>query len=150
MPVLIAWLYAAIMLTQPIAAKVIGVKDGDTIVVWYNNTKQTIRLEHIDCPEKKQAYGKVAKQFTSNLCYGKMVRFNNLGKKDRNKRLIAEVYINNICINKQLVQAGLAWHFKKYSANTNYASIENIAKQKQLGLWKDKQPIAPWLWRKAH
>jgi micrococcal nuclease len=150
MHLLMVWLYAVLMVTQPITAKVIGVKDGDTIVVWYNNTKQTIRLEHIDCPEKKQAYGNVAKQFTRNLCLGKMVSFNNNGKRDRNKRLIAEVFINNICINKQLVQAGLAWHFKKYSTNTIYANLETVAKQNQLGLWKDTQPIAPWLWRKAH
>jgi micrococcal nuclease len=149
MHILLLWLSYILTLTQPFTAKVIGVKDGDTIEVFYQNTKQTIRLEHIDCPEKKQPFGKQAKQYVSTLCYGKMVTINHTGKKDRNKRLIAEVYINKICINKQLLQEGLAWHFKKYSTRTDYAALEVTAKQQKKGLWKDANAIAPWLWRKA-
>ena len=54
-----------------VSAKVVGVKDGDTYVTLIDKTQITIRLEHVDCPEKKQAYGQVAKQFGSNFCFGK-------------------------------------------------------------------------------
>ena len=129
-------------------AKVVGIKDGDTFKVLYNNSEITIRLNHIDCPEKNQPYGKNAKWKASDLCFGKMVKIVSNGKKDRYKRLIAEVYFNNININKELVKNGLAWHFKKYSSDVEYAKIERQARKSKVGLWKEKNPIAPWDWRK--
>ena len=129
-------------------AKVVGIKDGDTFKVLYNNSEITIRLNHIDCPEKNQPYGKNAKWKASDLCFGKIVKIVSNGKKDRYKRLIAEVYFNNININKELVKNGLAWHFKKYSSDVEYAKIERQARKSKVGLWKEKNPIAPWDWRK--
>jgi endonuclease YncB( thermonuclease family) len=131
-----------------LSAKVVGVKDGDTYVILYNKTPITIRLEHVDCPEKKQPYGQVAKQFGSNFCFGKMVNVLWKGTKDRNGRIIGEIYFNNKCLNKELIKNGLAWHFKKYSKSLEYANLELEARKKKLGLWKDAMPIAPWEWRK--
>jgi len=55
-------------------AKVIHITDGDTITVLNNTNKQLkIRLNGIDSPEKAQAYGNNAKQFTKNLVAGKTV-----------------------------------------------------------------------------
>ena len=129
-------------------AKVVGIKDGDTFKVLYNNSEITIRLNHIDCPEKNQPYGKNAKWKASDLCFGKMVKIVSNGKKDRYKRLIAEVYCNNININKELVKNGLAWHFKKYSSDNDYAKLEIQARKLKVGLWQQSNPIAPWNWRK--
>ena len=55
-------------------AKVIHATDGDTITV-LNDTNQQIkiRLNGIDCPEKAQAFGNKAKQFTKDLVAGKTV-----------------------------------------------------------------------------
>lgn len=128
--------------------KVVVIKDGDTYNIMFEGKERTIRLEHIDCPEKSQPYGKNAKQFASNLCFGKIVNVVSKGKMDRYKRLIAEVYVDDICVNKELVKNGLAWHFIKYSANKEYAELENIARQNKLGLWADIKSIAPWEWRK--
>lgn len=129
-------------------AKVVGIKDGDTFKVLYNNSEITIRLNHIDCPEKNQPFGKKAKWKASDLCFGKIVKIVSNGKKDRYKRLIAEVYFNNININKELVKNGLAWHFKKYSSDVEYAKLERQARKSKVGLWQEKNPIAPWDWRK--
>jgi endonuclease YncB( thermonuclease family) len=43
---------------------VVSVLDGDTLEVLHNQHPERIRLRGIDCPEKDQAYGKKAKQFT--------------------------------------------------------------------------------------
>lgn len=128
--------------------KVVGIKDGDTFKIMYLGEEKAIRLEHIDCPEKNQPFGKKAKQFASDLCFGRTARVISKGKMDRYKRLIAEVYVDNICVNKELVKSGLAWHFKKYSDSQEYAEIEINARRNQIGIWSDKQPIAPWDWRK--
>ena len=45
---------------------VVGVIDGDTIDVLHNGQAERIRPNGIDCPEKRQAFGKKAKQFTSS------------------------------------------------------------------------------------
>lgn len=132
-------------------AKVIGIKDGDTIEVLYENKPIVIRLEHIDCPEikKGQPFGETAKKFTSDLCFGQMVTVISHKNFDRYKRLIA-VVINEQKqnVNKELVKAGLAWHFKKYSTDVEYDQLERIARQKKTGIWSDPSPIAPWDWRK--
>jgi endonuclease YncB( thermonuclease family) len=55
-------------------AKVIHITDGDTITVLNNTNKQLkIRLNGIDSPEKAQAFGNKAKQFTKNLVDGQTV-----------------------------------------------------------------------------
>jgi micrococcal nuclease len=129
--------------------KVIGIKDGDTFVVLIDGEEQVVRLEHIDCPEKKQPFGTKAKQFASDLCFGQFVHLNHKNKYDRNKRLLAEIILlNGININKELVNNGLAWHFKRYSDNQEYADLEKIARQNKIGIWSDTNPTPPWDWRK--
>lgn len=134
---------------QSFRGKVVGVKDGDTFKVLYEGKEYTIRLAHIDAPEKKQAFGNKAKQYASELCFGKEVWVKPTQKNDRYGRIIAEVIIGKINVNKSLVKNGLAWHFKKYSKSQEYAQLENEARKKKVGIWSEKNPIAPWDWRKG-
>lgn len=130
-------------------AKVIGVKDGDTIEVLFNEVPIVIRLEHIDCPERKQPYGKKAKQFVANLVFGKTVNILSKGKKDRWGRLIAVIIFEGQNLNKELVKNGLAMHFKKYSKDLSYDLIEQKAKSEKVGMWSQPKVIAPWIYRKG-
>lgn len=132
-----------------ISGKVIKIKDGDTIDILFNGKPLTIRFAHIDCPEKKQPFGNLAKQFTADKCFGQSVIILSEKKFDRNKRLIGEV-INEQGenVNKELVKAGLAWHYLKYSTDTSYSNLEAIARQNKVGLWSDPNPTPPWDWRK--
>ena len=132
--------------------KVIGVKDGDTVEVLYYQLPMVVRLEHIDAPEKKQAFGTVSKQKLSDLSFGKTVILKSKGKKgsyDSRGRMVAEIYLENkVCLNKEMLKTGLAWHYKKYSKNEEYAKLEEAARKKRVGLWSDKTSIAPWNFRK--
>ena len=131
------------------SAKVIGISDGDTMEILYNNIPTKIRLAHIDCPEKrgKQSFGNNAKLALSDLCFGRSVTIKG-EKYDRYKRLIA-VVINdkNENVNQEMIKLGMAWHFTKYSQDPIYAKLESQARKKRVGIWQDKNPIAPWLWR---
>lgn len=131
--------------------KVIAVKDGDTIEILYDGKPLKIRFAHIDCPEikKKQPYGQAAKQFTSDKCFGQVVTVQHENKYDRYKRLIG-VVINakGENVNRELVGAGYAWHYKKYSDDITYDELEEKARLNKLGLWADSNPIPPWEWRK--
>lgn len=129
-------------------AKVIGITDGDTIIVLTKDKKQVkIRLEGIDCPEMKQDFGTKAKQATSDRCFGKQVSIHKSGV-DRYGRTLAYVYVGDKCINKELLKLGMAWHFKKYNGDQELAQLEILAREKKVGLWSQQDPIAPWDWRK--
>lgn len=132
-------------------AKVIGIEDGDTIKVLYQGKPLVIRLAHIDCPEikKHQPYANKARQFTASACFGKLVTVLTTGKTDRYRRVIGVVLYNREQnLNKALVSAGLAWHFKRYSSDASYTQLEQKARAAHIGLWSEKEPIAPWNWRK--
>ncbi len=57
--------------------KVVSVSDGDTITVLHDRTQIKVRLYGIDTPEKRQAFGNKAKQFTSDQVFGKTVEVIN-------------------------------------------------------------------------
>ena len=130
--------------------KVIGIKDGDTFVLLIDGKEQTVRLAHIDCPEKKQPFGNKAKQFATDLCFGKYITLVHQNGYDRNKRLITELILEDgRNVNKELVSNGLAWHFKKYSEDVEYANLETEARKKKIGICSQPDPIAPWECRKS-
>jgi micrococcal nuclease len=108
-----------------------------------------VRLEHIDCPEMGQPFGKAAKQFTSDLAFGKMAMVEAQPRPDRYGRLIATIHVEGKCLNKELVKAGLAWHFKRYSSDAEYATLEQQARQAETGFWAEAGAVEPWEWRRT-
>jgi len=52
---------------ETITAKVVSVTDGDTIIVSGTWKSLEIRFFGIDTPEKSQAFGQEAKDFTSSM-----------------------------------------------------------------------------------
>ena len=130
--------------------KVTGIKDGDTFEVLFDSVPERVRLAEIDCPEKAQAYGKNAKQFASDLCFGKTVTVSSGGKRDRYGRVVGTVVTEDgTNVNEALVKAGFAWHYKDYSDNAQIGVYEQQAREKHLGLWADNDPTPPWDWRKS-
>lgn len=137
------------LFAQTLTGKVISIKDGDTIEMLVRNKPVKIRLHGIDCPEKGQPFGIKAKQFTSDLCFGKIVKAEQTGK-DRYGRIIANVFLpTQDLLNLQLLKAGLAWHYRKYDHNNVFSLAEKEARTKRRGVWSMKNPIAPWNWRKG-
>lgn len=138
-----------LVLPSPFIAKVIGVKDGDTVEVLYEKQPYVIRLADIDCPEKGQAFGQNAKNYCSEVCFGKQVSVVHDNKFDRNKRLIATIIYEGKNINETLVAEGLAWHYVDYSRKPHISTIQQKAQAQKVGLWSDPQAMPPWEWRKA-
>jgi micrococcal nuclease len=128
-------------------AKVIKITDGDTIVVLNRDKQQIkIRLEGIDCPESHQEYGEKARQATAGLCFGREVEIRKSGT-DRYGRTLAFIYVGDVCVNKQLIIQGMAWHYKKYNHDPELARLEDQARMRKVGLWSQSYPVAPWDWR---
>lgn len=130
-----------------ITAKVVKVVDGDTFDVLDSTSKTIrIRMNGIDAPEKKQAFGEASRKQLASLCAGKRVRIVKYST-DRNKRWIADSYVDGISLSHRMVQEGMAWHFVKYSSDTTLAILQQQARAKKIGLWSDPHAIAPWDYR---
>ncbi len=128
--------------------KCITVLDGDTIVALHNGRLEKIRLGGVDCPEKDQEFGMAAQQLTSETAHRKKVRVKADGK-DRYGRTIGTVYVGGQNLNEKLVEAGLAWHYKKYSTDQKLASLEKQARSQKKGLWAGPNPTPPWDFRRS-
>ncbi|WP_205771939.1 thermonuclease family protein [Mucilaginibacter terrenus] len=129
--------------------KVVKIKDGDTMeLLSPDHQNITVRLAEIDCPEKSQAFGQAAKQFTSDLCFGKYVKLveNN---KDRYGRTVGQVLLEDgTNVNYSIVKNGYAWQYRAYSKDMELAMLEQSARQNRLGLWQDANPTPPWNFRR--
>lgn len=124
--------------------KVISIKDGDTVIVIDSlNNQTTLRLAEVDCPEKNQAFGTKAKQFTSDQIYLKQVTY-IVTEIDRYGRSIAKVYYdNNKYLSEEIIKNGFGWQYKKYSTSKLLATLEEEARKNKKGLWIDPNPIYP-------
>ena len=123
--------------------RVVGIHDGDSITVLSVEKKQIkIRLEGIDAPELKQAFGSRAKEHLSSLIMGKDVTLIVKGE-DLYKRTLSKILLDSQDVNLSMVRDGFAWNYSKYSKDKKFAE----ARTKKKGLWIDKDPVAPWNYR---
>jgi endonuclease YncB( thermonuclease family) len=139
---------------KTIEGLVVGVADGDTITV-LDQQKNTykIRLQGIDAPEKKQAFGEKSKQSLHDLVHSKQVRI-EYDKEDKYGRIVGKVTVDDVDVCLQQLVLGMAWHYKKYqneqsvSDRALYSETELKSKSLKLGLWTDDTPMPPWEFRK--
>ena len=136
---------------ETITGKVVGVAGGDTITVLQNKTQYKIRLWGIDCPEKHQAFGQKAKQFTADMVFGKEVEV-HVDTQDRYGRSVGIVYVGETCVNAEIIKAGFAWVYTKYCKQPicdKWLGIEEAARTEKVGLWVENNPEPPWEFRRA-
>ena len=139
---------------EVVTGRVVGISDGDTIVLMdANSTQYKVRLSGIDAPEKKQAFGQASKKSLSDLIYEKEVKI-DWHKQDRYGRLVGKIIFEGEDINLAQIKRGMAWFFRKYQKEQphedrlNYLLSERAARESHVGLWIDKEPVAPWDFRK--
>lgn len=129
----------------------VRVIDGDTIDV----DGVRYRLHGIDAPEAGQTCesanggtwncGKAAIEKLESLIEGRSVRCEARGN-DAYSRVIGVCFAGKTDVNAEIIAAGMAWAFRRYS--TDYVAIEEIAHAKKIGVWQ-KQTQAPWDYRAA-
>lgn len=150
-----ALLYGPLAGAAELAGKVVRVVDGDTITVLDADHEQhKIRLSGIDAPELEQAFGRVSRRHLSDLVAGRQVTV-EWYKHDRYGRVVGKVLLDGRDVNLQQIEAGLAWHFKRYemeqpeSDRAVYTTSEQQARDARRGLWAEARSIPPWEFRKA-
>lgn len=135
--------------------QVVSVHDGDTVTVLDATRRQhKIRLAGIDAPELSQAFGRVSRQHLADQVAGRTVVI-EWSKRDKYQRLVGKVLLDGRDINITQIEAGLAWHYKKYATEQSpedrqrYARAEEQARASRLGLWQDGRSVPPWDYRKT-
>lgn len=144
---LIFFFFPLVLFAQT-TAKVVGIKDGDTIeVLLSDKSTKVLRLADVDCPESGQPFGKNAKQFTSNAVFGKVIYFYEINS-DRYGRTIAKVFFNNQkYLSAEIIKNGFGWWYERYSKDKNLSKLQDSARANKIGLWQDKNAISPYEWR---
>ncbi len=128
-------------LMQPAAAKSkIYVVDGDSIFIG----KREIRLSGIDAPEYHQtcfdakhreyACGVKSREYLVKLA-GSDLHCDKITV-DRYHREVADCYSNGKNINREMVAAGWAVAYTRYTKD--YAAAEKSARRRKAGIWQGK------------
>jgi micrococcal nuclease len=128
--------------------KVVGVVDGDTIKVMFRGRAEKVRLFGVDCPEEDQDFGTRAKQFTSNMVFGRIVEVVPVDR-DQYGRTVAWVTLDGRSLNRELLTSGMAWWYRRYAGqDSELRLLEQEARKKRVGLWSHPNPVPPWKFRR--
>ena len=113
-----------------------AVIDGDTIKL---ETGETVRLIGIDAPELSQPGGEMSREYLTHLILNKGISLEK-GYEDRDKynRLLRIVYIDDVCINEEMIRQGYAEaRYLTDSIRKYYIQLEIEAETARAGLWSD-------------
>jgi endonuclease YncB( thermonuclease family) len=147
---LLLWFAIPMALGETLAGRVVAVADGDTLtIVDAAKGQHRIRLAEIDAPERKQAFGTQSRQSLAELCLKKEAKVETQGA-ESNKRYIGRVSCEGVDASAEQVRRGMAWVSAKQTGPASpLYELEAHARLRQIGLWADPEPVAPWEWRAA-
>ncbi|THB72564.1 MAG: hypothetical protein D6B25_16530 [Desulfobulbaceae bacterium] len=138
---------------QRMTCEVSHVFDGDSFVGIIKGKQVNIRLYGIDAPEKQQSYARFARNSLKHLIAKREVLIRPIDY-DRYGRIVAMVYSGEgENINQKQIQKGAAWVHIYYCHEPIcevWKELELQARQDGTGLFSDKSPVPPWVWKRKH
>jgi endonuclease YncB( thermonuclease family) len=137
-------------LADTISGTVVGVIDGDTLVVQDAAKKRhTVRLAEIDAPERQQPFYMEASRSLARLCLHKSAQV-QWSERDRRKRYVGYVSCAGKDANAEQLRRGMAWASPQSAKPTSALyELETYARLRHIGLWRDENPVAPWEFAKG-
>jgi len=136
---IIGFFSLTLALGASVSAQDVRVIDGDTIQI----EDTTFRLHGIDSPEAGQkcnaanggtwSCGIDATNYLLSLIGNRTVTCDNRGIDDFD-RVIGVCLTSQVELNAEMVEAGMAWAFRKFSSD--YVASEDRARAKSVGIWQ--------------
>lgn len=124
--------------SAPKGVRVIGVIDGDTIVL---DGKTRVRLRYVDAPEKDLCGYKEASAVLNRLAMGKEVRIEKTIP-DAYGRAMSLVYVGSTLINKEMVSSGWVRYHHDVSEVTDEIKAESdLARKAKRGIYGACQSV---------
>lgn len=135
--------------TAPFNAIPTHISDGDSFKSRRGNREIEIRLASIDAPELHQPMGFECKNRLKNLIENRQIEVRPITI-DRYHRIVGEVRVRNVNINRAMVRSGCAWAYRRYLHDNQMIGQEALARREKLGIWAlpAAQRIPPWRYRK--
>jgi endonuclease YncB( thermonuclease family) len=137
-------------LGQSFTGVVKEVQNGNVMTVLHDGQTSTVRLHGLYAPKLSQPYGEEAATYLRSRIEGREVLV-QVRDRDRSGRLVARVLRRGREMNRQLLQAGLAWYYWWYEEYTQEAARDQAheyrAQRAGRGLWSQRRPIPPWTWQ---
>lgn len=134
-----------------LSGQVVSIADGDTVTLLTAERDQVrIRLAEIDTPERGQPWGSRARQALADKVFRKHVAIEVIDT-DRYGRAVGRIWLDDRDINRELVQEGHAWVYRRYMRDPSLLDDEAAAKGAGAGLWglPVAQRTEPWKWRQG-
>jgi endonuclease YncB( thermonuclease family) len=133
---------------ETIAGRVITVVDGDTLTLLdAGNKRHSLRLAGVDAPERGQPFYVDSARSLAAVCYRKPATVETAAGDGAAPR-VAKVECAGVDASSEQVRRGMAWTAKAYvPLGSALVELEAYARLRQLGLWADADPVAPWEWR---
>ena len=139
--------------TNEITGKVVGITDGDTITVLQDKTH--IKSVYMELTARKATRILEQRQNSSHQIWYmgnrskwfRWILIENFG------RTVGIVYINDLCVNEQIIKNGLAWVYQRYCDTPickDWLKLEQQARNSKIGLWSHPNPIPPWDFRRGN
>ena len=122
-----------------IAAHVVNVPDGDSLVVKVDGIEEKVRLIGVNAPEHDECFGEESAHGLRDLIENTdIVMVTDIEARDQYGRLLAYVYRDDVLINEVAASRGLVLA-RAYEPNTKYqAQIDAAAREAQeseTGMW---------------
>ena len=131
-----------------LVGRITHVKDGDSLILDVDGQEVEIRLHGVDAPEWKQPHGDEAKRALKRLVLDRRVGVNAIII-DSYDRTVGIIFLRERNINLEMVQTGNAWWYRRYAGDDSaLQQAEAQARDNQIGLWRQANPIPPWDWRR--
>lgn len=130
--------------------RVVRIQHGDTFTLLTSNREEVrVRLAEIDCPERKQSWGKRAWQALADKVFQESILVAVVDV-DRYERVVGRVFFDGRDINRELVAEGHAWAYRQYMTDRSLLDDEAAARSASRGLWGDSRPTPPWEYRRGN
>lgn len=139
--------------TTAVFGRVVRVQDGDSFLLLADGRQTGVRIAGIDAPERSQAFADVSRRALRTKIERRDVRVDAV-KTDHFGRIVGRVFLDDHDVGLTQLHDGLAWHFARYDADLapterkRYAQAELSARERRAGLWREPEPLAPWLFRR--
>ena len=125
------------------------VNSGDTFKVRHNGRQERIRLYGVESPAMQQPFGRAARQVARRMLTGKKVQVESIFL-DTYRHNVSIVKLGDLTLNEEMVRLGYAWvnpeNCRKPVCKAWQAVLDE-ARTEKTGLWRQKNPVPPWLWR---
>jgi endonuclease YncB( thermonuclease family) len=125
---------------------VVGVAEGDTLMVRVEDHLLKMHIAGIDAPEPGQPYSERARQSLTEVCGNRPATIDDFGVA-KERRIFGRIECDGVDAAAEQVRRGMAWVTTRSApADSPLFGLQAEARAAERGLWSDPGAQPPWEW----